>query len=172
MKMIRTIRAGVVALALATAAGLAAAGNGVFDRSQAPAALEGSWRVSITPHMCGDPSVRFTPVDSYLTFGAGGTLLEPTSNPRLLPDQRSPRHGYWERIGRTTYTAVLEAFVQFSTEPATPRSYVRGTQRVEQQIELVDADNWTSEALVILHDVGGNQVPPSGCASAVAVRMQ
>jgi len=43
---------------------------------------------------------------------------------------------------------------------------------VEQQIELADADHWTSEALVIFRDVGGNQVPPSGCATAAAVRMQ
>jgi hypothetical protein len=170
----RTIRTILAALVLSIAAGLAAADGDAFGRTEAPALLEGSWQVRITPYVCGsDPIVSFpqAAVDSYLTFGAGGTLVETTSNPRFMPGQRSPGLGYWERTGRTTYTGVLQAFIQFATEPATPTSYVRGTQRVDQEIELVDDDNWTSTAVVTFRDVNGNKVPPSGCATAVSVRM-
>ncbi len=170
----KAVRTTLAALALSTAATLAAADGNDFGRSEAPAPLRGTWQVRITPYVCGsDPIVSFpqAAVDSYLTFGAGGTLVETTSNPRFMPGQRSPGLGYWERTGRTTYTGVLQAFIQFATEPATPTSYVRGTQRFDQEIELVDADNWTSTVVVTFRDVNGNKVPPSGCATAVAVRM-
>jgi hypothetical protein len=170
----RTLRTTLAALALSTAAGLAAADGNAFGPTEAPALLEGSWQVRITPYVCGsNPIVSFpqSAVDSYLMFGAGGTLVETTSNPRFMPGQRSPGLGYWERVGRTTYAAAFQAFIQFATVPATPTSYVRGTQRVDQEIELVDADNFTSTAVVTFRDVNGNKVPPSGCATAVAVRM-
>jgi hypothetical protein len=48
---------------------------------------------------------------------------------------------------------------------------VRGTQRFEQGIELVDNDHWNSVATVSFFDTGGTLVPPSGCAVATAVRM-
>jgi hypothetical protein len=171
---IRTLCAAAVVLVVSNAASLAAADDNGFGRAEAPALLEGSWQVRLTPYICGsDPIVSFpqAAIDSYLTFGAGGTLVETTSNPRFMPGQRSAGLGYWERTERTSYTAVLQAFIQFSTEPATPTSYVRGSQRVEQEIELVDVDNWTSTAVVTFRDVNGNKVPPSGCATAVAVRM-
>ena len=94
----RTIRTTLAALALSTAAGLAAADGNAFGPSEAPALLEGSWQVRITPYVCGsDPIVSFPQfaVDSYLTFGAGGTVVETTSNPRFMPGQRSPGLGYW-----------------------------------------------------------------------------
>jgi len=66
-----------------------------------------------------------------MTFGAGGTLFETTSNPRFMPGQRSPGLGHWERVGRRTCAAVFQAFIRFSTQPVTPTSYQRGTQRVD-----------------------------------------
>jgi hypothetical protein len=168
----------VAALALLTAAGWATAKD---DEREAAAALQGTWQVRLTPYVCGSDPIVTLPqaaIDSYLNFGAGGTLIETTSNPRFMPGQRSPGFGHWERVGRRTYAAVFQAFVQFSTQPATPTSYQRGTQRVEQEIELVDADRWsstadrwTSTAVVTFRDIGGNKVPPSGCAIAAAVRM-
>jgi hypothetical protein len=169
-----TVRVKAVALvfAVSTVATLSAAHADGLGHARAPSPLEGRWSMRITPYACGsDPIVSFPQfaVDSYLTFGVGGALVETTSNPRFAPGQRSPGLGYWERTGRSAYTAVFEAFIQFATTPAT--SYVRGTQRVEQAIEMVDADHWTSVAVVIFRDEAGNQVPPSGCATATAARM-
>jgi hypothetical protein len=168
---IRTICTSVVALVLSTAAGLAEAKD--HERGEAPDALEGTWQVRVTPYVCGsNPIVTFPQftVDSYLTFGSGGTLVETNSNPRFMPGQRSPGHGHWDRVGRRTYAAAFQAFIQFTTEPVTPAGYVRGTQRVDQEIELADADRWTSIAVVTFHDVGGNEVR-RGCAISEAVRM-
>ena len=130
----KAVRTTLAALALSTAATLAAADGNDSGRSEAPAPLRGTWQVRITPeYVCGsDPIVSFpqaAAVDSYLTFGAGGTLVETTSNPRFMPGQRSPGLGYWERTGRTSLVRGVRAFIQFATEPATPTSYVRGTQR-------------------------------------------
>jgi len=144
------------------------------DRPESPSRLEGAWQVTITPYVCatGELLPAFA-VDSYMTFGARGTLAETTSNPRFQPGQRSPGQGHWERIGPNTYRAVFQAFVQFTSvvTPPTPPRYVRGTQRVDQGIELVDNDHWKSLATVSFFDVGGTLVPPSGCAAAEAVRM-
>jgi hypothetical protein len=62
-------------------------------------------------------------------------------------------------------------FTSVVTPPALHR-YVRGTQRVDQGIELVDRDHWKNVATVSFFDTGGTLVPPSGCAAAAAVRME
>jgi hypothetical protein len=164
----------VVALAIATASGIAVAQGNAFGPTQAPSLVEGAWEVSITPYVCAS-GVDF-PVTyySYLTFGAGGTMFEANSNPAFQPGQRGPGHGYWERTGLNTYEAMFQAFIQFTTNPpAVPPTpnYVRGSQRVEQAIELIDADHWRATWDVTFRDVNGNPVPPSGCAHAVATRM-
>jgi hypothetical protein len=162
------IGSAIVSLAVATATPAAAGGD---DHGQfpAPAFLAGSWQVRITPYVCGsNPIVSFPEraFDSLLTFAAGGTVTETTANPNFQPGQRSPGHGYWSRVDRRSYDAVLQAFIQF-----TAGSYTRGTQLLEQEIELVDADHWTSTAVVTFRNAQGDKVPPSGCATAAAVRM-
>ena len=155
----------IAALVVATATPVAADGNN-HGRS---ASLEGTWQVRITPYVCGsNPIVSFPQFafDSLLTFAAGGTLTETTANPSFQPGQRSPGHGYWSRDQRRSYDAVLQAFIQF-----TAGNYTRGTQLLEQEIELVDADHWTSTAVVTFRNAQGERVPPSGCATADAVRM-
>ena len=92
-------------------------------------------------------------------------MTETTSNPRFLPGQRSIGLGYWERNGRHSYEVVFQAFVQF-----TGGNYTQGVQRVEQDIELVDADHWNSTAVVAFTDVAGAPVS-AGCMRAVGVRM-
>lgn len=163
----------VVAFAVAAAPGLADAEGNAFGRSPAP--LEGSWEVTIKPHDCisgAEAPSQFWNF-SYLTFSTGGTMFEANSNPRFQAGQRGPGHGYWERTGKNTYEAVLQAFIQFTTDPpAIPPNptYVRGSQRIEQTIELIDTEHWQSIADVSFRDVNGNPVS-HGCASAFATRM-
>jgi hypothetical protein len=168
MNVRATLCSAVVALAVTavTVPATADADHG-FGRSQAPALLEGSWQVRITPYVCatGAPLPQFA-FDSLVTIAAGGTLTETTANPGFQPGQRSPGHGYWERTGRNSYEIVFQAFVQFNGG-----NYTRGTQRVEQEVEMVDVDHWTSTAVVAFTDLAGAPVPPSGCMRAVGVRM-
>ena len=170
------LRSTIAALALSAAAGPAAAdGGGFFGRWQAPSVLEGPWQVTITPASCdtGEEFPQFTFV-SYLTFAAGGTLIESTSNRGFQPGQRSPGHGYWERTGRKSYHAHFQAFVLFdSAIPVTPpnRPYQRGKQTLDQTMEFQDSNHWTSDAQVTFVDSAGATVDPSGCAKATAERM-
>jgi hypothetical protein len=147
-----------------------------YGRSQAPAPLEGTWLVSIKPYSCatGIDVPNVPPVISYLTFGAGGTYLEATSNPAFDRGQRGPGHGFWERTGRSTYRAVHQAFILFDSASVNgqPPRYVRGHQRIDQGIEMQDNDSWTSTASVQFFAVGSSSpIPPSGCARATATRM-
>jgi hypothetical protein len=164
----------LTAMAVITIAGQpsTAVANGMaYGRSQAPAPLEGAWRVSIAPYVCGtDPRtmINAPPVVSYLTFGPGGTFSETTSNPRFAPGQRGPGMGYWYRTGRTQYRAAFEAFI-LSTNAA----YATGRQRVEQDVVFdTDTDSWSADARVAFY--AGNSPAPvqtPACAFATAVRM-
>jgi hypothetical protein len=150
-----------------------AAANGLaYGRSQAPAPLEGTWDVLITPYACGT-GAPFPSFRSRLMFNAGGTMLESPFNPSFQPGQRSPGLGTWERTGQTTYHSVFEAFIAFTSvvTPPTPPRYTRGVQRVEQAIEVTDVDNWTSTALVSFVNEAGDPLS-SGCMTAVGVRAQ
>jgi len=164
----------IATLTLSGASDLVAAHGVAHDRSKSPSRLEGAWQVTITHYRCATGELLSAAAfDSYMTFGAKGTLAETTSNTTWQPGQRSPGHGYWERTGPNMYRGVFQAFVQFTsvvTPPALPR-YVRGRQRFDQGIELIDNDHWKSVATVSFFDTGGTLVPPSGCAVAAAVRM-
>ena len=156
----------VAALAISTASGPAAADDG-FGRSQAPGLLEGTWQVRITPYFCatGVPLPPAAAFDSLFSFASRGTMTETTSNPRFLPGQRSIGLGYWDRSGLSSYEVVFQAFVQF-----TGGNYTQGVQRVDQKIELVDADHWNSTAVVEFTDANGTLIL-TGCMRAVGVRM-
>jgi hypothetical protein len=168
-------RALVAAASLAALSGPVAADGNAEGRFQAPTALVGSWRVTITPYNCVTlaefPQFSF---QSVLMFNEGGTLLETTSNANFAPGQRSAGFGYWERTGPNFYHAVIEAFIQF-TLPAPPPPpqpyYQRGRQVLTQGIEMVDNDRWQSLATVQFFDFSGTQTSPSGCAKAVGTRI-
>jgi len=169
---IRVLALGTLLLAgsaTAVAEGLA------YARTLAPAPLEGTWNIVITPYICATgepiPEVAFR---SRLSFNADGTMTETTMNPGFEPGQRSIGMGYWERIGRTSYRAVFEAYVLFdsATTPPDPPFFVRGFQRVDQGIEMVDRNHWTSAASVVFRNEASQIVPPTGCMTAAGERMK
>jgi hypothetical protein len=167
----RKLRSTIVAVTLLAAALPSTASGG---KQPLKSALEGTWEVTIMPVNCsnGDPFPQFSAL-SYLSFNRGGTMIETTSNPRFQPGQRSAGLGYWEYTGgRKYFHAVFKALIQFdSVDPVPPQTpYVRGTQTIDQTIEMQDRDHWTSDALVTFRDPAGEKVS-GGCASASAVRM-
>lgn len=174
-------RIGSVALALTVALGLASgpalAGGGKSLNKNAPEALVGAWRVTITPYNCSDPSITFASFRSFLTFARGGTMMETNSNSSFQPGQRSVGHGYWVRTGKGTYHSVFEAFVHFQTDPPAmpPRpTYKAGSQRLQQDIKMLDADSWESDADIYFYDTAGQlDVRPGSpvCATAIGERM-
>jgi hypothetical protein len=133
--------------------------------------LTGTWRVEVTTYNC-KTGVANAPFTSFLTFEASGTLTGTTANSVFLPGQRSTDHGVWKRAGRNYFMAASEAFIEFSTPTTAPTpSLVRGSQRIEQSIELTGADSFRSDATLTFRDVGGTVVL-SGCAWATAQRFQ
>jgi hypothetical protein len=169
------VQSTLLACAFAASTGNVLADDLAPGAAQGRSIIEGTWQVTITPYNCASgqefPQFAFA---SYLTFGADGTVTETTSNANFQPGQRSPGHGYWERTGRTSVHAVLQAFVQFNSVNPTPPAppYQRGVQRIDQGIELQDADHWTSDATVTFTNTAGAVVPPTGCAHAAAARME
>ncbi len=153
-----------VALALAIVSCPAAADGDDLDKS---GNLVGSWRVNLTPYICstGVPLPPQFSFDSLMTFHSGGTLTETTSNPSFQAGQRSPGLGYWKHTQRRSFEVVFEAFVQF-----TAGNYTRGRQRVEWDLDLVDADHWNLIGLVAFTDLAGAPIS-GGCVRAVGVRM-
>ena len=159
----------VAVLAIASGGVFAAASDG-FEREHFEG-LTGTWRVQVTTYNC-ETGVANPSFSSFLTFDVFGTLTGTTANPVFLPGQRSPDHGVWKKVGRNYFTAATEAFIEFSTPAASPTPHlVRGSQRIEQSIELTGKDSFRSEASLTFLDAGGSIVL-SGCAWATAQRFQ
>ena len=162
------------ALLLLGTASSALADGAATGRTQASSPLVGTWQVVITPYNCATGISFPVSFKSRLTFNAGGTMVETPFNPAFQPGQSSSGLGYWEAMGPRTYRNVFEAYTYFTsvvTPPATPM-YVRGVRRVDQAIEILDDDHWTSSASVTFRDEAGNVVPPSGCMTATGARLQ
>jgi hypothetical protein len=170
-KIVRSLALGVLLLGGVTGA---MADGAPVGRSAAPAPLEGTWNVSVTPYNCatGVPVTSAT-FRSRLAFHGGGSMSETNFNLSFQPGQRSPGLGSWERTGPRSYRAVFEAFIFFTSvvTPPTPPRYTQGQQRVDQSIEMQDEDHWTSTALVSFADVNGAPLN-SGCFNASAERQQ
>jgi len=168
-------RGPVVGALLLLGATAASSAQGMpVGRAAAPAPLEGTWNVAVTPYNCatGAPFTAAT-FRARLSFHAGGSMTETTFNPSFQPGQGSTGLGSWERTGPNSYSAVFEAFIYFTsvvTPPEVPR-YTQGQRRVDQSIEMQDRDHWTSSALVSFEDVNGTTLT-SGCFNAAAERMQ
>lgn len=172
-----TLLAAVAAVTLSGLATDAAANGMAYGRSQAPAPLEGTWSVTIRPIFCSGPSAGndvpgITPVISLLTFGAGGTLVEATSNPNFGVGSRAAGHGRWERTGRTSYQFMMQAFLNQPLEP-----YQTGHQRIDQTVEMHSTDDWTSSGTVQFFNVYDKSATPDlepyrgGCARATGARL-
>lgn len=161
--------AGALALGVMLLGGAATAmAQGIpVGRAAAPAPLEGTWDVVVTPYNCasGTP-ITVATFKARLGFHAGGTMTETNFNPTFQPGQRSTGLGSWERTGPNAYSALFEAYVFFPSA-----RYARGFQRVDQTIEMQDADHWTSSALVAFYDEAGTP-GITGCFNATAQRQQ
>ena len=169
----KIVRALTLSVLLLGAAAVQAQGAPVGS-SAAQAPLQGTWNVTMTPYDCGTgatfPAVSFL---RTLAIHAGGTLSETNFNPTFQAGQRSSGLGSWERTGPTTYRALTEAYIFFTSvvTPPTPPRYARGVQRIDETINLLDANNYTGSGIVNFTDVQGNP-GISGCFNTVGERLQ
>jgi hypothetical protein len=170
------IKSTILGSAVAAIAMMASAGPVVADGvgvANSPRIIEGTWAVVIHPYSCATGIFLPTTINAYHTFTAGGTMVESTAGITFQPGQRAPGLGFWERTGQRTYRAVFEAFVLFDSPSSAPQpQYKRGKQRFDQGIAILDANHWTSDALVTFTDTAGTVVSPSNCAMVEAERME
>ena len=125
--------------------------------------IEGTWRVHVTQRNC-QTGAEIRSFPAMLTFAEGGTLTGTTT--AFPVSLRGPDHGVWNHSGGRSYSAVSEAF-HFNAAGAWTL-----TQRITQAIQLEPgADVFSSDASVEFFDTLGNTTL-TGCATAVATRMQ
>ena len=62
------------------------------------------------------------PVNSLVTFAAGGTLRESVSGGGFAPGQRSDGHGTWTHTGGQTYDQRFVMMINFATAPGPAKS--------------------------------------------------
>jgi hypothetical protein len=151
------------AFALATAVTAAA------QSEQSPNGLEGTWRVQVVQYNCVNPNVTFPPFYSLLSFHRGGTETETTSNPALLPGQRTSGHGFWKSVADHQYLMVTEAFILFDS-PTTPPGLKTGIQKIVQAVVVTDNNHFASDGTVNFFATDGTNYR-SGCAKSFGTRL-
>lgn len=131
--------------------------------------LVGTWRVQVVQYNCANPSIMFPPFYSLLSFHQGGTETETTSNPSLVPGQRTSGHGYWKPLGHDQYAMVVEAFI-LSNSPTTPPGLQTGTQKIVQAVVITDPNHFTTNGTVNFFTTSGTNYL-SGCAKSYGTRL-
>jgi hypothetical protein len=128
--------------------------------------LEGTWRLVVTPYICGTDST-LPPFAALVTYARGGTASGTSNSAHFLPGQRTPEFGTWSHANGRLYRSTREAFILF---PSPQPGLVRGTQRIDENI-VVTNDRLRSEGASRLTDEAGNVVM-TGCARSDGERMQ
>jgi hypothetical protein len=146
-------------------------------------ALTGAWSIQVTRRDCTTGAALGPPVNSLVTFHAGGTLSETPGGLGFAIGQRGDGHGIWSQKSRRTYRQKFIALMNFDTpanlpgtpgfDPAKPVSpgFFAGWQTVTHTLELVDANNATSEGTNAFYKTDGT-VYRTGCSTAVGERFR
>jgi hypothetical protein len=153
----------------ALTASLVVLASGIVASAQTPDAIQGTWRVQVVQYNCANPSITFPPFYSLLSFHSGGTESETTSNPSLVPGQRTSGYGYWLAAGAHQYFMVTEAFILFNS-PTTPPGLQTGTQKIVQSIVLTDKNHFATDGTVNFFATSGTNYR-SGCAKSFGTRL-
>lgn len=133
--------------------------------------LQGTWRVHVRIRDC-NTNVERPPFASFNVFARGGTATGVSSNGAFEPGQRSSDVGIWFRVGRHHYKAIAEALILFDSQPHGPfPGFSAGFQRITQEIELKNENEFTSDAATEFLDLDRN-VLSTGCASATGTRFE
>lgn len=137
-------------------------------RAQSDASITGTWRVQVMQFNCLTKAPLST-FQSLLTFASDGTMTESTTNPALLPGQRTGGHGFWNRLGPTSFSVMTEAFITFNS-PTTPPGLKTGSQKILQTVVVTGPNTFNAAAAVRFFDSTG-ALYLKGCASAVGTRL-
>jgi hypothetical protein len=161
-----------VALALVGVIALGSEPGAKEPPQQSHNGLDGTWRVTVTPHNCSTRLPLGAPF-ALLAFAAGGTLSGASSNSGFQSGQYSASFGIWRQTGPRTYSAVTDAFILFSGGP-----FPAGTQEIHHSIHMsADGNRFLDDASVNYFDANDVPIPPQaplipGCATAAGQRVE
>jgi hypothetical protein len=133
--------------------------------------LEGVWYVQVTIRNCATGVALAPPVNSLVTFAAGGTLHESAGGGGFLPGQRSDGHGTWTHAGGRTYDQRFVAMINFASAPGPGPGFEAGWIKVQHTVAVVDADHIESAGTNSFYRLSG-EVYRNGCSTATGVRFE
>lgn len=168
----RDVVRSVVMLSMAGALVLSAAGAASAQQSAAEGrTVQGVWYVQVTIRDCATGVALAPPVNSLVTFAAGGTLQESVSGGGFAPGQRSNGHGTWTHTGGQTYDQRFVSMINFATGPGPGPGFEAGWMKVRHTVEVIDADRIESAGSNTFYRLNG-EVYRTGCSTAVGRRFE
>jgi hypothetical protein len=161
-----------VMLSIVLALVLWAAGAASAQQSGAQArTVQGVWLVQVTVRNCATGVALAPPVNSLVTFAAGGTLRESVSGGGFAPGQRSDGHGTWTHIGGQTYDQRFVMMINFTTGPGPGPGFEAGWMKVQHTVTMIDADHIESSGTNSFYRLNG-EVYRTGCSTATGTRFE
>ena len=133
--------------------------------------VQGVWYVQVTIRDCTTGVALAPPVNSLVTFAAGGTLHESVGGGGFAPGQRSDGHGTWTHKGGQTYDQRFVSMINFATSPGPGPGFEAGWMKVQHTVTMIDADHIESAGTNTFHRLNGD-VYRTGCATAIGRRFE
>ena len=151
--------------------GLAASGASAQQSATQAQTVQGVWYVQVTIRDCATGAALAPPVNSLVTFAAGGTLHESVSGGGFAPGQRSDGHGTWTHKGGKTYDQRFVSMINFATAPGPGPGFEAGWMKVQHTVAVIDADHIESVGNNSFYRLNG-EVYRTGCSTATGSRFE
>jgi hypothetical protein len=133
--------------------------------------LQGVWYVQVTIRDCATGVAMAPPVNSLVTFAAGGTLSESVAGGGFAPGQRSNGHGTWTHEGGQTYDQRFVSTIAFATPAGPGPGFEAGWMKVHHTVTMIDADHIESAGTNRFYRLNGD-VYRAGCSTATGTRFE
>jgi hypothetical protein len=133
--------------------------------------VQGVWYVQVTIRDCATGAALAPPVNSLVTFAAGGTLHESVGGGGFAPGQRSDGHGTWTHAGGQTYDQRFVSMINFATAPGPGPGFDAGWLKVNHTVKVLDADHIESAGSNRFYRLNG-EVYRTGCSTATGTRFE
>ena len=138
--------------------------RGVAQGNERTSDLVGTWMVQVAREDCQTHAPVGPPFLSLLTYNAGGTVTDSTSNPQFGQSIRGPGHGIWIHTNSHSYKAFTAAFV-------TMNGTLVITQFLTQGIDMTTPDDYVVSAAAVQFVSPDGTIISTGCATAVGKRL-
>src|SRR5688572_27917596 len=129
------------------------------------------WYVHVTLNKCASGAALAPPVNSLVTFAAGGMVHESVSGGGFAPGQRSNGHGTWTHKGGPTYAQRFVSLINFTTAPGPGPGFEAGWMKIHHTVEMIDADHVESSGTNSFYRLNG-EVYRTGCSTATGRRFE